>query len=363
VEKKANQKRRNQRRRNQRNLRNNMLKVDNKTINKRWDEAPDVLREAVFSPVCNDALENVCEEFHLVEEKRVILRRLGFFVFFGFIHLQDLYKEIKDSLGIDGRLALEIYQELDKKVFSPFHKEIEDNYLKFKIGVVRPEDIDEAPKAQIQRVVLKEQEPSVVDLKPVEIIKDRGERTENSEERVGTQETEPPSPLEEKEKPPVVIKPTQEINEQGKEEREKGKVEERIIVKKPIESIPLTPKPLPLTLSDVADLGPVIIHKREEPSSVSQTKATSGFKINTFGGFFGSFKSSIPRQQDAVSKAQVQTPSNFKKEEMSEAGKVPVVVKKYEEQPKTIHYSGFKTDLGKKSEEKDNSEKIDLNKL
>ncbi len=94
-----------------------MVTVPEKVLNNRWDEAPEKIKEAVFSPFYNDIFDSIGTLFHLSENKLDILRQLIFFTFFGFIQIQDLYNEIKDSLGIDPRLALDIYHEIDKKIF------------------------------------------------------------------------------------------------------------------------------------------------------------------------------------------------------------------------------------------------------
>lgn len=317
-----------------------MIKVLEQELDKRWDESPDDIREAVFSPFYNENLEKVCDGFHLIEDKRVVLRKLCFLTFLGVIHLEDFYKEVKESLGVDSRVALDIYHEVDKKIFEPLRKEIDANYLKFKIGVVNPENIQEQGTIP-QRVVLKRQEGSaVINLKPETEKEEVVKNPEVGPIRIEIKSEAPtsaPTPIPK----PAPIQPQQ------------PKVE--------------TPKPTTLTPTEASvEMGPVIIHKKEESQAISQTKTANAYKQASFGGYFGSFNKSqfTPKPQDTISRAQIETPLTKKPEEtMGVAGagerKIPVVVKKYEETPKTVHYSNFKTDLNKDSADK----KIDLNKL
>jgi hypothetical protein len=49
-------------------------------------------------------------------------------VLLGFIHVEDLGKEIADTLKIDGRIANNIADALNKKIFAPLHPEIQKVY-------------------------------------------------------------------------------------------------------------------------------------------------------------------------------------------------------------------------------------------
>ncbi|KKS82757.1 MAG: hypothetical protein UV58_C0005G0011 [Candidatus Wolfebacteria bacterium GW2011_GWC1_43_10] len=309
-----------------------MMIVSREQVLQRWDSTPDLIKEAVYSPTNNDTLANISSSFHLSEERHRDLAYLCLLVFFGFIHLQDLYREIKNSLGIDARIALDIYHELDQKIFSPFHKEIEENYLKFKMGVTRPEEVTE-PAVGPSQIVLKKEPASVLNLKP-EIPRLAEEYQSSGQAPAAEPKRIEVSQMERGTKP--VTPPATGVQPAPAKPEESG-----------------------------LEMGPMIIHKEEESESISQVRATDAFKQNTFGGFRGSFKApTIARPQETVSRAEVEMPTT-KKAEAGEMGKIPVVVKKYEEQPKTIHYGVFRTELKPKESDKsgDDGKTIDLSKL
>jgi len=319
-----------------------MVLVPDEKIDERWDNLPSSIKEAVFSPSYNNVFESICDNYHLNELRRDKLRRLCFFTFLGFIHLQDLYKEIKESLNIDPRLALDIYHQLEQKIFSPFRKEIEGVYLKFQVGAIEPHQVEKPTVGPSQVILKKEEEDLTLNLKPTEAVskpalKERLEEVKKVEvEEISKKDlTEP--------KPQIIssetIKPETQIEEtktatQAKEVSQEEKKS-----------------------SAETQEGPVIIH--QEAESLTQSKATDKFRMISFGGFQGAFKNPpfSSKTQELSSQATIETPITLKKEP-EEKGKIPVVIKKYDSSPsKTVHISTFKTDL--KPKDKEEKESID----
>lgn len=297
-----------------------MVTVPEKVLNNRWDEAPEKIKEAVFSPFYNDIFDSIGTLFHLSENKLDILRQLIFFTFFGFIQIQDLYNEIKDSLGIDPRLALDIYHEIDKKIFESFRKDIEDFYIRNKIGIIKESQITQTGPIEPQ-IVLKNG-PEIINLKPEGVV-------ETQTKKLVVQSPEQPK----KESSTIFANPVQNQNQLSQSQIGGGSVA-------PI---------LPQSSSTGFD-GPIIIHKKEEAQSVSQGNIANAYKQTSLGGFMGSFGAiGAAKHKDQGSLAKVEMPFQIKNNLQSTEQKIPVVVKKYGEQVKTVHYSDLKTSLEPKN--------------
>ncbi|PIY59551.1 hypothetical protein COY96_01175, partial [Candidatus Wolfebacteria bacterium CG_4_10_14_0_8_um_filter_37_11] len=83
----------------------------------RWDKLPMVLREAIFSERNADILWGVCETQHLSEDKIYRIATLAGDTIMGFIHPEDLAKEIKETTNIHSDIADLIVKEIDRKIF------------------------------------------------------------------------------------------------------------------------------------------------------------------------------------------------------------------------------------------------------
>lgn len=300
-----------------------MISVSRKIIGERWNASLDILREAVFSPLNDEALEVIVRENHLSEIKYKKLSELCLYVLLGIINSEDLYKEIRDGLQIDPRLALEIYHQVDKKIFEPIRKEIEDNFIRFKIGAIKESEIFESQPVAPQ-IVLKKENPEIINL-----------RTE-----------------------------AENIHQPLKLKIETGLPVEKLKEPAPVSlgGISIAQTETPNVISEASKTsaqtasqssvleGPFMLHKKEESQSISQTQAEKNFGGSSYGGFLGSSMKSfgVQKPQDSVSTAKIEMPFDKKPLNGQEMQKVPVVVKKYEqEQAKTIHYSAYKSSLEK----------------
>ena len=130
----------------------------------RWDETPDMLREAAFSDVNESILDDAATEFRFSDSQRADMAYLCLLVFLGFVSYRNVMQELQDEFRLDPTTALALYQELDAKLFEPIRKDIEDNYLKFKVGVVDEARVQKP--AVVSEINLKTAEPEgMVNLK------------------------------------------------------------------------------------------------------------------------------------------------------------------------------------------------------
>jgi hypothetical protein len=102
----------------------------------RWDKISDILREAIFSDINEKILDDIALASHLSDDQRADMAYLCLLVFLGFISYRDVMQELQERFNLDPKTALAMYQEIDEKLFEPIRKDIEDNYLKCKVGVV-----------------------------------------------------------------------------------------------------------------------------------------------------------------------------------------------------------------------------------
>lgn len=315
--------------------------IPRKQIHERWRDIPSILKDAVNSVPLIEGVDEISRKFHLNDEKSFVLFRLVRYVFLGFTHTEDFFQELRNSLGIDSRLALEIYHETDKKIFLPFKREIEENYLTYKIGVARSPDIMETAPVS-SRIMLKDQSAQTVNLK----------------------ESGPPKTDERK---PLSMN---ELLEGAEDEVNQKKTRDEALRPSSSPASDSVSSPSPEKKDFSIPGGPVIIHKKEETASVGEVTKSAPFRQTAFGGFFGSFRSPMQKTPAPTPKAEIEIPflQRIKKtEEKKEEGKIPVSVKKFAPSPapaaKTVHYSNLKTPLSPKevsSPEKENGGTVDL---
>ena len=105
-----------------------MIQITKQQIDARWDILPVNLREILYSPDYGKIIWDVCEANHLTNEKIGKIAGLCGYVIMGFIHPEDLAKEIKNATGIHSEIAETIAKEIDRKIFTPIGNEIDKIY-------------------------------------------------------------------------------------------------------------------------------------------------------------------------------------------------------------------------------------------
>jgi hypothetical protein len=300
-----------------------MYKISSKNFSERWDTLPENLKDGVNSALNISIVEKIGTDRHLSDEKIYKLLDLTRGVFLGLINSEDFYKEIKDNLAIDPRLALEIYHEIDGKVFNQYKKTIEDNFISYKIKATKESEVIQ-PTFVAPRVVLKKEDPEIINLK-TESENFSQPKKLKIETDLSTEKIEGPAPVS---LSGISITPTETLN--------------------------ITPATLKVstqpTSQPTVPEGPFMLHKREESQTVFQTQAAKVSGNSSFGGFLGSTMKSfgVQKPQNIASTAKIEMPFDQKASNDQETQKVPVVVKKYEqEEAKTIHYSPYKSPLEK----------------
>ncbi len=102
-----------------------MLEISKKQANKRYENLPEILQDALFSMANIDQVYRICKLNHLSDEKIPIVARLTGRVILGFTHPEDLAREIKEELGINPEIAKTIALEIDRKIFAAIKNDLE----------------------------------------------------------------------------------------------------------------------------------------------------------------------------------------------------------------------------------------------
>lgn len=261
--------------------------IPNKQLYGRWDNLPDILKEAIASETNSDIVWKTGEAEHLPQEKISIVSRLAGYVLMGFIHPEDLASEIKDATGINPNIAVSIANSLNTKIFSRLKGDLEKVYA--------PAVTEETSRPLVEEI--KKPAPSVpagVPLPPSGISAPKIISV-GTAPSAGKIVSPPPAPIFGKAStaPPILSAAKKET---------------------------------------LAEAGPVIIHQESE---LEPLKQASGFKLE------------IP---NPFEQARVRAPMPPRPAEI-EFGTVPLPKQatqppKAPPQPQVVHYSELRTSLG-----------------
>ncbi len=105
-----------------------MVNVTQAQAQKRFQVLPEAIQDAMFSVKSADIISSVCSQNHLSDEKTAKVSESAGWVLLGFIHPEDLAGEIRDSAGIDIKIATPIADQISTKIFQPLREEIEQIY-------------------------------------------------------------------------------------------------------------------------------------------------------------------------------------------------------------------------------------------
>src|SRR6056297_62528 len=105
-----------------------MITYPKAKIDRRWDNMPMKLREALYSPAYGKTLLQIAKEHHLNEIKTEKLFKIVSFVLYGFIHKEEIEEKIIKEIKIDQSVAEKISDKIDKKIFSQFVEELNEVY-------------------------------------------------------------------------------------------------------------------------------------------------------------------------------------------------------------------------------------------
>jgi hypothetical protein len=105
-----------------------MFKISQEKIAQRWDLLPDNLRDTISDQQNSDFIWQTCEEQHIPEEKIYTFLKISAYVLMGFIHPEDMSKEIQEITGIDKRIIDDICNKINSRIFNIVRDQIDKIY-------------------------------------------------------------------------------------------------------------------------------------------------------------------------------------------------------------------------------------------
>ncbi|MCR4328756.1 MAG: hypothetical protein NUV53_04610 [Patescibacteria group bacterium] len=102
--------------------------IPEQKIFERWDLLAPALRDALVSEENSDIVWKTCTDEHLSEEKIHEVARIVSWVMLGFLHPEDIAREVQFSTGIHPEVARAIASPLIKKIFEPMRDDLENIY-------------------------------------------------------------------------------------------------------------------------------------------------------------------------------------------------------------------------------------------
>ncbi len=269
-----------------------MIKITHQQILNRYDTIPERLKEAGFSPFNTKIIQQIGEEQHFTDDKVSEISKLVGYILFGFIHPEDLAKEIKIELDIAPEIANAVAQEVDQKIFASIREELEKVYqppteekvldLRKKSG--SPES-EETGKAKIGSMEITEEEKVEKEVKSLE--------TQTSIKQAPT---------------PTIEKPLQTPEALEEEKQKIIPTPEKNLAtapKAPLSEPAITPSSV---FGGVNEEAPLIIHKEAEFKPLAGTK-------KSLGGLFSFLrKDKNKKEKRTPVKAQVEIGGMIKQE-------------------------------------------------
>ena len=140
-----------------------MIDITKDQATHRWDDLPLTLREALCSDINSDFLWKTCQTEFVPEEKIYSIARIFGYVLMGFLHPEDMAVEIRDSIGIDIRVATSIANALNQRIIAPLRQEIDKAYNP-STPAVTPKSLEEIrpPMAEMMPAPVAASRPSVL---------------------------------------------------------------------------------------------------------------------------------------------------------------------------------------------------------
>lgn len=105
-----------------------MLNLSREQIDDRYDSLPEILKDALWSVATVDEIDRISNSNHLEDKKASRMAKITGYVIMGFLHPDDLRRELQEVLNIDIRVAASLSRDINKKILSPIIEDIRKVY-------------------------------------------------------------------------------------------------------------------------------------------------------------------------------------------------------------------------------------------
>jgi hypothetical protein len=278
-----------------------MLNISQDQAIRRYDTLPKTLKDAIFSDYTNVVILKSAHDNHLNNYQTDDLGIIVGDILMGFIHPNDLEKQLKENLELEPLVVSDIAKEINQKILTPLTSDIEKNYNP-EISEVEPIRAEEAGQ----------EAPQSMEVAPTPIL-----GKENISETAVS-----PQPLKIESETPIAEKKISPLAEKFA-----AKATAPVATLTPESANKAEPAPMPLE--------PTIIH--EEQATPLQKS------IN-----LGDFQIELPQSKKPVASAIAAEfeMGNYRAPAVSATAKQPVVsTAPKTEIPRVVHYSAYSTPL------------------
>ncbi len=94
----------------------------------RWDTLPENLREVLVSEHSVEILDRIAETEHIPVDRIPIISRIAGYVIMGFLHPEEVARELQEALKIDIKIAENVSKTLGNRLFAPYRSQLEKLY-------------------------------------------------------------------------------------------------------------------------------------------------------------------------------------------------------------------------------------------
>ena len=143
-----------------------MITLSEDQITQKRDSLPENLLEALCDEKTSETIWSVAETEKIPDERIYTISGVASWVLMGFLHPEDLAKELQDQMGLDSQVATRIQAALNTKIFLPLKPDIDKVYKPVGAMAPQPTIIATSPVASGQTMKDIVQTPPVTPLPP-----------------------------------------------------------------------------------------------------------------------------------------------------------------------------------------------------
>jgi hypothetical protein len=100
------------------------MTITTQQARQRFTTIPPRLQDAVFSEQTAEIMDGIAQQYHLTDEKAAGVGKIASYVLLGFLHPEDVAREIQAQVALPAPLAADISKSLDAKIFAALRDDL-----------------------------------------------------------------------------------------------------------------------------------------------------------------------------------------------------------------------------------------------